>query len=54
MESLDLESALASSRYYPVAFDIGRRLIWFAEIDRETYRRAGFLVPAHTPMGCDR
>jgi hypothetical protein len=54
VETLDLESVLVSCRYYPVSVDIGRRLIWFAEVERETYRRAGFLVPNQTPMGRER
>ena len=54
METPDLESVLASCRYYPVSADLGRRLVWFAEVERETYRRAGFLVPSQTPMGLER
>ena len=54
METFDLESVLASCRYYPVSVDLDHRLIWFAELERETYRRAGFLVPSQAPMGDQR
>ncbi len=54
MGSLDLESALASCRYYPVQVDLDRRLVWFAEIEREVYSRAGFLVPKHAAMSDER
>lgn len=54
MGSLDLKTALASCSYYPVAIDLGRRLIWFAELDREMYRSAGFLVPKQARMSQER
>ncbi|MGH9350607.1 MAG: hypothetical protein ACRD2G_00310, partial [Terriglobia bacterium] len=54
MANLDLHAALASCNYYPVHADLCRRLIWFAEIDRETYRRAGFLMPKHAQMSEER
>lgn len=54
MRSIDLSTALASCSYYPVAVDLGRRLIWFAEIDREVYRTAGFLIPKQARMSEER
>ncbi|MGH9401847.1 MAG: hypothetical protein ACRD2P_07045 [Terriglobia bacterium] len=50
MGSLNLDSVLASCNYYPVGIDLCRRVIWFAKIDRETYHRAGFLIPKQAPM----
>jgi hypothetical protein len=50
----DLDSVLGSCSYYPTQVDLWRRLIWFAEIDREMYRRAGFLVPKHERMSEER
>ncbi|MGH9404619.1 MAG: hypothetical protein ACRD3D_02150 [Terriglobia bacterium] len=54
MGKLDLETALASCNYYPASVDLCRRVIWFAEIERETYRRAGFLVPKQAAMSEER
>ncbi|MDE3180474.1 MAG: hypothetical protein KGM47_12540 [Acidobacteriota bacterium] len=54
MTSVDLNSVLASRDYYPVNLDLRRRVIWFAEIDREAYRRAGFLVPKQARMSEER
>lgn len=54
MASLNLRSALASCNYYPVQFDLCRRLIWFAELKCETYRHAGFLTPKHARMSEER
>jgi hypothetical protein len=34
--------------------DLRRRVIWFAQLERETYRRAGFLVPKQAPMSEER
>jgi hypothetical protein len=46
MANPGLDQVLSSCSYYPVQMDLSRRVIWFAEIDRETYRRAGFLETA--------
>jgi hypothetical protein len=54
MASLDLNSAVATCHYYPVVVDLSRRVIWFAEVERETYRRAGFLMPKQAPMSEER
>ncbi|MGH9327976.1 MAG: hypothetical protein ACRD2B_15005 [Terriglobia bacterium] len=54
MPNHDLDSVLKSCSYYPTQLDLCRRVIWFAEIDRETYRRAGFLVPRHARMSEER
>jgi len=54
MGNLDLDSALSSCRYYPVQVDLRRRVVWFAEVEREVYRRAGFLMPKHAPMSQER
>ncbi len=54
MANLDLDSVLSSCSYYPAQVDLCRRLIWFAEIDRETYRRAGFLTPKFASMSEER
>ena len=29
-------------------------MVWFAEVEREVYRRAGFLMPKHAPMSQER
>ncbi|MGH9350652.1 MAG: hypothetical protein ACRD2G_00550, partial [Terriglobia bacterium] len=52
--NVNLDFVLASCRYYPVKIDLCRRLIWFAEIDREMYQRAGFLVPKQAKMSEER
>lgn len=54
MGNLNLASALASCNYYPINVDLCRRVIWFAEIERETYLRAGFLMPKQAPMSKER
>lgn len=54
MGNLNLASALASCNYYPVQVDLCRRVIWFAKVERETYRRAGFLMPKQAPMSEER
>lgn len=54
MANLDLKSTLATCTFYPVRVDLSRRLIWFAEIDREIYREAGFLSPRQAPMSKER
>ena len=51
MANPDLKSTLATCTFHPVRVDLCRRLVWFAEIGRETYRRAGFLVPRQVRMG---
>lgn len=54
MRNLDLDTALASCNYYPVQINLCRRMIWFAGIEREMYRRAGFLVPKQAEMSEER
>lgn len=51
---ISLQSALASCTFYPLNVDLSRRLVWFAQVKRETYHRAGFLVPKHAPMSAER
>ena len=51
MANPDLKSTLATCTFYPVRVDLCRRVIWFAEVERETYRQAGFLSPRQARMG---
>lgn len=50
-QGVSVATAMSSCEYYPVGLDPKRRLISFARISRETYRRTAFLVPRHGNLG---